>query len=340
VPEGPDEPWRADLSAGASDLSLRFSGAGLVLGAGTVLAQANASARDVAVDVTEPRLVALLAAAHLRSPEPLGLAHLRRAADRWRAGEDALAAMHLALSRLGQLEGADAHRLRLADGLLKVGFDPDTIVKALDLDKALDGQVSKYSPDQPRVPAGSGRSSGEWTSGAGSPSNAASTASGSRDAKQFHVELPSAIIGATTLPDCGPFGEAVTALADTVEVADSISKWRDLGPKGEAAIEAAVQARGWTLLGAQIAVRTTLGLRVEDLMVHVPAGTAGNATAYDGFVEVKVNGGRYSPLQQAKDELIGSVGGILVRSVGERPAGSRIILETGLANVRITYVPE
>jgi len=92
VPEGPDGRWRADPSAGASGLSLWFSDAGLVLGAGTVLARANASARDVVVDVTEPRLVALLAAAHLRSPEALGLAHLRRAADRWRAGDDALAA--------------------------------------------------------------------------------------------------------------------------------------------------------------------------------------------------------------------------------------------------------
>jgi hypothetical protein len=128
-------------------------------------------------------------------------------------------------------------------------------------------------------------------------------------------------------------------LADTVEVADSVSKWRELGPKGEIAIAAAVEARGWKLLGIQIAVRTSLGLRVEDVLVHVPVGTAGNATAYDGFIEVKVNGGRYSPLQQAKDALIGSVGGILVSSVGVRPAGSRIILENGLANVTIPYEP-
>lgn len=76
------------------------------------------------------------------------------------------------------------------------------------------------------------------------------------------------------------------------------------------------------------------------MMVHVPAGTAGNATAYDSFIEVKVNGGRYSSLQQAKDALIGSVGGTLLRQVGDRHAGSRIVLETGSANVRITYAPD
>ncbi len=90
----------------------------------------------------------------------------------------------------------------------------------------------------------------------------------------------------------------------------------------------------------QVPVRTTLGLRIEDVMVHVPAGTAGNATGYDGFIEVKVNGGRYSLLQQAKDALIGSVGGTLLKSVWHYEAGERIVLETGLANVRITYGPK
>ncbi len=213
MPEEWDGRRRADRTSVALDLAMRFSDAGLVLGAGTVLARANASARDVALDVTDPRLLALLAAARLRSPEPLGLAQLRRAADRWRVGEDGLAAMHLALSRLGQLERpvADAHRLLLADGLLEAGFDADIIVKALDLDASPDGRMSKYSPDQPRVPAGSGRTSGEWTTDGGTPFNAAPTARPwreGRDARQFHVELPSAIVCAATPPVLRPFGEA------------------------------------------------------------------------------------------------------------------------------------
>ena len=142
------------------------------------------------------------------------------------------------------------------------------------------------------------------------------------------------------MPPIGPIGEAVEAVADSVEIEDSISKWRELGPKGEIAIRAAVEARGWIVLGRQVYVRTSLGLRVEDLMVRVPAGTAGNAEAYDGFVEVKVNGGRYSPLQQAKDALIGSEGGTLVTPVEDYQPGSTIVLETGLANVTVIYEPD
>jgi hypothetical protein len=354
------------------ELAMRFSQQGLVLGFGTVLAPASASARDVSIDVTEPRVLALLSAAHLRSPTPGGLAHLRRAAEMWREGEDNLAAMHLALSRLDRLEHpiADAQRLFLADGLLEAGLDAATLVRALDVETPSDGQVSKYSPDQPRAPAGSGRPSGEWTTGAGSPVSAAPPTARQRparatrhqtpgrhppvaapspgpersdelrDERLFNISLPSSIIGAVSPPDLGPFSQAVKAVADTIEVADSVTKWRELGPKGEIAVAAAVRARGWILLDMQVPIRTTLGLRIEDLMVHVPAGTAGNATAYDGFIEVKVNGGRYSLIQRAKDALIGSEGGALLRQVGQRKAGSRIILETGLANVMITYAPE
>ena len=111
-----------------------------------------------------------------------------------------------------------------------------------------------------------------------------------------------------------------------------------MGAKGEIAMLAAVEARGWMVIGQQVYVRTALGLRVEDLMVHVPVGTAGNATAYDGFIEVKVNGGQYSRLQRAKDALIGAVGGVLLTPIPGYKVGSRIVRETGLANVTITRV--
>jgi hypothetical protein len=185
VAESWDEGRRAARTSGAIDVAMRFCDAGLVLGAGTVLAPAGASAREIMVDVTEPRLVALLAAAHLRRPAPLNLAHIHKAADRWRAGDDALAAMHLALSRLSQLARpvADTRRLFLANRLLEAGFAVDTIVKALDLDASPGGQVSKYSPNQPRVPAGSGRTSGEWTNDAGTPLNATPTVGPARSGR-------------------------------------------------------------------------------------------------------------------------------------------------------------
>jgi hypothetical protein len=157
------------------------------------------------------------------------------------------------------------------------------------------------------------------------------------DRRTFRVELPFAIIGGAVGP-LTAFGHAVKRVADSVEIADSIAKWRELGLKGEVAMYAAVEARGWMVIGQHVYVRTALGLRVEDLMVHVPAGTAGNTNAYDGFIEVKVNGGRYSPLQRAKDAIIGTAGGVLLTPIPGYSVGSTIVRETGLANVTITRV--
>jgi len=149
------------------DPVMRFSSEGLVLGTGTILARSRASARDVVVDPRDSRLQALLAAAHLRRPTSSALIHLRKAAECWSRGEDAYAAMHLSLSwldRLGQPE-ADAHRLFLADSLLKSGIEANAVIAAAESGGGALERLHKFNPDQPRVPAGSGRSSGEWTSG-------------------------------------------------------------------------------------------------------------------------------------------------------------------------------
>jgi len=152
--------WDARERQPLADAEMRFNAEGLVLGAGTVLAPAGRAPREVRVDPRDPRLAVLLTAAHLAPPTAVQLAHLAKAADSWQGGEDALAAMHLALSGLSRLvrPGADAHRLFLADGLLKAGINPSAVLAALE-------PLTKYDPDQPRVPAGSGRTSGEWTSG-------------------------------------------------------------------------------------------------------------------------------------------------------------------------------
>jgi hypothetical protein len=249
--------------------------------------------------------------------------------------------MHLALSGLDRLERpvVDARRLFFADRLLSGGFPADVIVRAL-------GDIAKYSPDQPRVPAGSGRTSGQWTTGSASSDTSDSSGpdgrqtSGRRDTSKFKIELPSTFVCAP--PPKGPItpmSEAAKKLADAIEVTESISKWRELGPKGEVLIAAEVEAHGWKLLGIQVPVRTSRGLRIEDVMVEVPPGAIGNPTRIVGFIEVKVNGGRYSTLQQEKDALIWSEGGTLLRSVGEYKAGKRVKLGTGLANVTIPYEP-
>lgn len=162
--------WDERRRSAPIDAAMRFTDKGLVLGAGTVLAPAEASGRDLAIGPLAPRLTALLSAAHLRKPTPLALAHLRKAADCRRGGQDALAAMHLVLSQVDRLRQpeADAHRLFLADGLLENGAEPDVIIGALESGEvAFDQLRKKYNPEEPRVPAGNGIISGQWTTSDG-----------------------------------------------------------------------------------------------------------------------------------------------------------------------------
>ena len=290
-----DRKWRARLTTHPIDPRMQFADDGLVLGVGTVLAPAANSARDISIDISQPRLLALLAAAHLREATPLGLAHIRKAVSHWREGDAALASMHLALSGLARLERpvADARRLFLADRFLSEGLEAEFIVSELGHGSSSDG-LSKSSADQPRVPAGSGRARGQWTTGATSPSGPPTSSpsplaprqrgSGGRhaaptrtqlvrpqgprllsnplfrprasragaagqaatdrglDTRTFRVELPFAIIGAATRP-LTAFGQAVKRVADSVEIADSISKWRELGAKGEIAMLAACRGQ-------------------------------------------------------------------------------------------------
>jgi hypothetical protein len=168
--------WNVRCASTAIDAVMRFSDAGLVLGAGTLLAKRDPSDAGLRVDPRDERLQVLLAAAHGKRPPPEALIHLSKAAERWNEGQEALATMHLALSRLDRLAQpeSDAHRLFLADGMLEDGFEGDTISKAI-LTRGTDLRgLEKYDPDQPRVPAGSGLTSGEWTSTGNSSSEGSS----------------------------------------------------------------------------------------------------------------------------------------------------------------------
>lgn len=184
------------------DPVMRFTDEGLVLGTGTVLARKSTSAVDVLIDVDEPRLVALLTAAHLRTPTCHEIAHVRKAAERWRHGESALAAMHLALSRLDRLINpvVDAERLFLADGLLEAGLPPDTLLKALEPKGPSSDGIAKYDPDEPRVPAGNGRTSGQWTVGAGSAAHASPPAARPSERPARRLKAPHRQIGAPAPP--------------------------------------------------------------------------------------------------------------------------------------------
>ncbi len=115
----------------------------------------------------EDRLYALLAAAHGR-PMPHDLPrHLDEAFAHWPRGEKALANIRLAFAQIPRLDDrTDAWRLFLAEELLDAGMSPAALMKGLGFDAPTRG-LAKYDPNQPRVPAGSGRNSGRWGSGGG-----------------------------------------------------------------------------------------------------------------------------------------------------------------------------
>ena len=151
---------------------MTFADGFLVLGAGTRLAKVGAPLNDL-------RLAARLAATHRRPIEASPLRYIQRALAAEHNGDGPLAFMHIALSRLGKLADPreDARWLFMIDALLEAGGDPLTIVRELGTDPAACGlSLEKYSPDQPRVPAGNGRPSGQWV-GANSSGSATSSAS-------------------------------------------------------------------------------------------------------------------------------------------------------------------
>jgi hypothetical protein len=157
--------WAARATAARFSALPEFADGALTLGAGTKLAEARADHRDEAAE--GDRAVALVSVALGRPLDVSAATHVRHALAKAREGDAPLALTHLALAGAGRLDDPrdDARRLFIADGLMKGGVSPSTIVAALgaplapaDLDRA-------YDPDQPRVPAGNGRLSGQWSSG-------------------------------------------------------------------------------------------------------------------------------------------------------------------------------
>lgn len=158
---------------------------GLRLGCGTVLvrmAMTRSGDLCLAIDADQERLLALLSAAYARQVDPAVVKQIKRASAQWQRGEKANAHIELAFARLPRLRpGEDAFRLFLAEDLLAQGMTPRSLARQLGFDPTL----LKYDPDQPRVPVGSGRQSGRWTSG-GADLIAPSTGRGG-EANRTHV---------------------------------------------------------------------------------------------------------------------------------------------------------
>ncbi len=160
--------WHARERAIAISPVLTFAPRGLVLGAGTVLVPADGSRRLLSPKGQEARVLALLSAAYRRAVAPSVLGNIKRAAKAWGEGDDCLAYIHLAHARLPMLQDPQdaARRLFIVDGFMKAGRSPRAVLEAFQFGGAYIDAVEKFfNPDQPRVPAGSGRTSGEWTDG-------------------------------------------------------------------------------------------------------------------------------------------------------------------------------
>jgi hypothetical protein len=145
---------------------LNLTSEGLVLGAGTVMVPADGLRRLRSIRGQETRVLALLSAAYGKAIAPSALGNIERASKAWSEGDDCLAYIHLAHAGLRELRDPyeAARRLFIVDGFMKEGTSPRAILDALGLGETYINLLEKlYNPAQPRVPAGSGRTSGEWT---------------------------------------------------------------------------------------------------------------------------------------------------------------------------------
>ena len=143
------------------DGRMTLTGQGLVLGAGTLLAKLDGKALPIEAD--QERIWTLLSVAYGHGVPLAVLGSLRRVAKHWQGGDKCLAAIHLAQMGLPGIGEDAAYRLALAAELLDAGIAPRELARELGFEPPRRSRQIKYNPDQPRVPAGSGRESGQWT---------------------------------------------------------------------------------------------------------------------------------------------------------------------------------
>ncbi len=163
------EPDRESLPSNAAQ-SVVMSDAGLVLGLHTVPTPSACWPCSRSWPEARSPLYGLLSVVARGPVAASALAGIERAAEHWSRGDKALANLRLIFADLPRCDTlADAARLQAADWVLDQGVTPRVPMRELGLDTAaLDavaGDLAKYNPAQPRVPAGSGAESGRWTDG-------------------------------------------------------------------------------------------------------------------------------------------------------------------------------
>ncbi|MGH6852610.1 MAG: hypothetical protein ACREDJ_05300, partial [Methylocella sp.] len=184
-----DRRWRDEGLGRPLLRALTFSQAGLALGRGTLLAQFEKKrlARHLALDGNEARVLSLLTAAYGKPVAGGVVEKIRRAGEYWCAGEKALAQIHLAFIGLPRIDEMGAYRLFLAGVALEKGLEPRDLMQTLGFPRAA-RDLHKYWEDQPRLPAGSGRESGEWTTGDGKPVQYAQAGESSPPIQRLHPD--------------------------------------------------------------------------------------------------------------------------------------------------------
>lgn len=112
---------------------LTLDEAGLMLGAGTVLAKRLGSVIDLESDEARARIFALLTAAYGPAIQLSVLGHVERAANAERKGKHVLAAIHLAHAGPPPIgdDGDACHRLFFFERLIDEGTAPATVLSAL-----------------------------------------------------------------------------------------------------------------------------------------------------------------------------------------------------------------
>lgn len=164
----PIEQLRKEWTARASGIPLNaapvFEPGRLTMGSGTVLVGAVSKREFEPLAGQEARVLTLLATAYRRAMPRSVLKAVERATKCWAGGDYCLAQIHLALAGLHSVDDQHqmARRLFMAEGLMKAGIAPETILQALELENDETEVLKLYDENQPRVPQGSGETSGRW----------------------------------------------------------------------------------------------------------------------------------------------------------------------------------
>jgi hypothetical protein len=141
--------WHARERAVPIQPIMTFAPEGLVLGAGTILIPSEGPRRLRSLQGRQAHILALLSAAYGRSIAPSVLGNIERAVKSWRDGDECLAYIHLAHSRLqvpSDVRTA-AYRLFVAEHAMKAGVRTSAVFQALNIDRSYIDAVEKaYNP--------------------------------------------------------------------------------------------------------------------------------------------------------------------------------------------------